>query len=178
MRKHEEESFRVFARRQTPVMRRSAYLLCGDWHAADDLVQMALLKLFKAWPRIERQRTPTNYARKALLNCWLDEKRRPWRRHEQTEGEMPDVEHAGTDPSLAHERLHTHDELVAVLAEVPPRQRAVLVLRYFQQLSITETAAALGCSEGTVKSQANRGLTALRDAYQRRKDLAPREESA
>jgi RNA polymerase sigma-70 factor (sigma-E family) len=162
MRTSEEERFREFAREQATALRRSAYLLCGDWHLADDLTQTTLIKLHGAWPRVTRRHQPVSYARKILLRCWLDERRRPWRRAEQRGGEVPEGVDPSAGPAGTHELAGQRAELVGLLAALPPRQRAVLVLRYFESLSVGETAAALGCSEGTVKSQAARGLAAMR----------------
>ena len=162
MRRADEDEFREFARAQARPLRRSAYLLCGDWHLADDLVQTTLIKLHGAWPRILRHQQPVSYARKILLRNWLDERRRPWRRRERRDGTVPEVADWTAAPTTVHELAGLRAELFETLAALPPRQRAVLVLRYFESLSITETAVALGCSEGTVKSQANRGLATMR----------------
>lgn len=161
MRKSDEDRFRRFAREHAGPLRRSAYLLCGEWHLADDLVQQTLIKMHGAWLRICRRHQPVSYARRTLLRCWLDERRRPWRRSEHG-GEVPDAVDAAADPAAELERSATRDELVVALAALAPRQRAVLVLRFFESLTIAETAAALGCSDGTVKSQTNRGLATLR----------------
>ena len=166
MRKAEEQGFREFAVSHAASLRRTAYLFCGDWHMAEDLMQASLLKLYQAWHRIEWRDTPSAYARKVLLRTWLDEKRRPWRRAEQRDGELPDVADAGADPDRAGERLWARDLVHAALLRVPPRQRAVLVLRYFEDLSVSEVAVAMGCTEGTVKSQTARGLVALRAAVE------------
>jgi RNA polymerase sigma-70 factor (sigma-E family) len=165
MRKAEEDRFREFARGHVTMLRRSAYLLCGDWHLADDLVQTALIKMHRAWPRVTRTDRPISFARKTLLRCWLDERRRPWRRAERFDDSVPDGADDGADPVVAAQRRETRAELFQVLSEVAPRQRAVLVLRYFEGLSVAETAEALGCSEGTVKSQAARGLAVMKAAF-------------
>ncbi|GAB3287697.1 SigE family RNA polymerase sigma factor [Parasphingorhabdus pacifica] len=161
MRAEFEESFREFARDRAVVLRRSAFLLCGDWHLAEDLVQNTLVKLYRAWKRVERD-TADAYARKVLLRTWLDERRRPWRRAEERSGVVPETGDVGADPAVAGQLARTRHVLLRALAEVPPRQRAVLVLRYWEDLPTAEVAAALGCSEGTVKSQASRGLRCLR----------------
>ena len=162
MRKSDQDRFREFARAQAGLLRRSAYLLCGDWHLADDLAQQTLIKMHDAWPRIARRHQPVSYARKTLLRCWLDERRRPWRRSEKHDDKVPEPLDHDSDPARRHEHIATQNELLVALAAVPPRQRAVLVLRFFESLSVEETARALGCSTGTVKSQTARGLTALR----------------
>lgn len=162
MRRSDEDEFREFARGHAVPLRRSAYLLCGDWHLAEDLVQTTLIKLHRAWPRVLHGHQPVSYTRKILLRSWLDEQRRPWRRAEQRGGTVPEVVDWAAGPAARHERAGLRAELLGMLASLPPRQRAVLVLRYFESLSVSETAAALRCSEGTVKSQTARGLAAIR----------------
>jgi RNA polymerase sigma-70 factor (sigma-E family) len=165
MRKSDEDRFREFARGNAVALRRSAYLLCGDWHLADDLTQTTLIKLHGAWPRVHRRHQPVSFARKILLRCWLDERRRPWRRTERRVGEVPEAADPTAGPAAIADAAGLRVELFGLLAALPPRQRAVLVLRYFESLSVGETAAALGCSEGTVKSQASRGLAMLRTRF-------------
>ncbi|HET9142164.1 SigE family RNA polymerase sigma factor [Actinophytocola sp.] len=162
MRKADEERFREFARAHAQPLRRSAYLLCGDWHLADDLVQNTLIKLHGAWHRIARTDRPVSYARRTLLRCWLDERRRPWRRAERGDGAVPEEVEGGPDPVVAVAAGDLRAELFAGLARIAPRQRAVLVLRFFESLSVAEAADALGCSEGTVKSQTARALAAMK----------------
>ncbi|MGP4016785.1 RNA polymerase sigma factor [Saccharopolyspora sp. 5N708] len=166
MRAEQEQEFREFAGERALWLRRSAYLLCGDWHLAEDLVQNTLLKLYRAWRRIDRS-TVDAYARKALLRVWLDESRRPWRRAERRDGSLPDTGDGTADPAESGLRAWDRDLVLRALSEVPPKQRAVLVLRYWEDLPTAEVAAALGCAEGTVKSQASRGLENLRAAIAR-----------
>lgn len=136
-------------------LRATAYLLCGDWHRAEDITQAAMLKLYLAWPRLSRHDALDAYARKVVLRTFLAENRRSrWKRERLTD-EPPEV--PASDAETEHDMLVR--QALAVLA---PRQRAVLVLRYFEDLSVDETAEALGCSTGTVKSQASRGLKTLR----------------
>lgn len=156
-----EESFRAFARTQTTQLRRSAYLLCGDWHLAEDLVQNTLVKLYRAWWRVN-ENTAVRYARKTLMRVWLDERRRPWRRVERRHGAVPEQAHSENDPAVLGQRGFTRDLVLNALSGLPSRQRAVLVLRYWEDLPISEVAAIMRCSEGTVKSQASRGLRSLR----------------
>lgn len=164
MRKSDEDRFREFARGQAAVMRRSAFLLCGDWHLAEDLTQMTLVKMYRAWPKVSRTDRPINYARRTLVNCWFDEWRRGWRRAELSMVEVPDHGDEQADP--VHRQLNDElrEQLFDALFAVPPRQRAVLVLRYYEAFSVAETAETLGCSEGTVKSQAARGLATMKTA--------------
>lgn len=149
-------SFREYVAPRLDGLRRTAYLLCGDWHTADDLVSTALTNLFRHWRRVSTMDNIDAYVRRSLLRAWLNERRRPWRR-ESSYDVVPDRS-GGTGPDGVPDRL----TILALLAELPPRRRAVLVLRYFCDLSVEETAAALGCSAGTVKSQCSRALEALR----------------
>lgn len=138
-----------------PAMRATAYLLCGDWHLAEDLCQNAFTKLYLAWTRVARRDALDPYMRRIILRTYLDDRRRPWRRERPSET-------AGAD--LPAPSGHDDDRLVllAALGRIPPRQRATLVLRYWEDQSVQECAQLLGVSTGTVKSQASRGLEALR----------------
>lgn len=153
----EQEFAEYFARRQDAV-RRTAFLLCGDWHKADDLAQVAFVALHRRWRKIRDRAALDAYVRRTLVRASIDESRRPWRR-ERFVDDLP-------EPPPAEEGLDTHvvnrEMLLEGLRQVPPRQRAVLVLRYFEGLDVAAAAQALGCSEGTVKSQTARGLAALR----------------
>ncbi|MEU4519693.1 SigE family RNA polymerase sigma factor [Amycolatopsis sp. NPDC024027] len=155
MRAADDADFREFARARALALRRTAYLLCGDWHLAEDLVQNALVKLYRVWPKIARRGPVDNYARQVLLRCWLDEQRRPWRRRERRDGVVPDQPAAAPETGIS-------GPLLRALAEVPPKQRAAVVLRYCAGLPAAEVADVLRCSEGTVRSQAARGLETLR----------------
>ncbi|OLF05527.1 SigE family RNA polymerase sigma factor [Actinophytocola xanthii] len=138
------------------VMRRTAYLLCGgDWHRAEDLVQTTLTKIYVAWSRIRRDGSVDAFSRKIMVRSAIDEARRAYRRRESVVDELPETptRYGGVEEAVDVRRA---------LARLPAGQRAVVVLRYWEDLSITETAAALGKSEGTVKSQAAKGLAALR----------------
>ncbi|MCE7010179.1 SigE family RNA polymerase sigma factor [Kibdelosporangium philippinense] len=153
-----EADYASFVRSRTPALRSTAYVLCGDWHRADDLLQTTLLKLYLVWPRLVRHGELDGYARRVLVRAFLHENRRKWRSREHSAAELPDIQ-AERDPD--HEQRMV---VRAALASVPPKQRAVLVLRYWNDLSVEDTAAALGCSEGNVKSQSARGLSTLRKA--------------
>jgi RNA polymerase sigma-70 factor (sigma-E family) len=150
----DEAAFRAFAWSRRPSLRRTAYLMCGDWHQADDLVQTALVKLYVAWRRVRSGDQPDAYVRRILTRCYLDERRRPWRR------ESP----VATIDDMPGESRATEDlmDLQTALARLPARQRATLVLRYWADASVAQTADALECSEGTVKSQTARAIAALR----------------
>ena len=158
MRDGAEEEFRGWVTSRRLALRQTAYLLCGDWFLADDLVQDAITRLFSHWDRVTTSGDPDGYARRVLLNLYLDHRRRPARR-EEPRAALPDQ---GAEPP--HQADGDRDELMAALRTVPPGQRAVLVLRYWEDLSIEDTAQLLGTSQGNVKSQASRGLDALRTA--------------
>uniref|UniRef100_UPI0039BFB321 SigE family RNA polymerase sigma factor n=1 Tax=Lentzea alba TaxID=2714351 RepID=UPI0039BFB321 len=148
-----DREFGEFVDARALVMRRTAYLLCGDWHRAEDIVQTALTKLYVAWSRVRKESVDA-YARKVLVRTAIDETRRGFFQRERIVDAVP--ERAVTDPA-------TDLDLRQALDALPPGQRAVVVLRYWEDLSITETARILGRTEGTVKSQAAKGLAALRD---------------
>jgi RNA polymerase sigma-70 factor (sigma-E family) len=155
----EQEFAEYFAARREAV-RRTAFLLCGDWHRADDLAQTAFVALHRKWRKVRDKQALDAYVRRTLVRAVIDESRRPWRR-ERFVDEVPDTP-AG-DGEIA-DSVATREALVAGLKRVPPRQRAVLVLRFLEGLDVSAAAEALGCSEGTVKSQTSRGLAALREA--------------
>ncbi|MDV9171017.1 SigE family RNA polymerase sigma factor [Streptomyces sp. W16] len=146
--------FDDFARSRQAHLRRSAHLLCGDWHLAEDLTQTALAKLYAVWRRVRQLESPDGYARRVLYRTFIDEtRRRRW--WERAGALQEDVVAPASDPDL---RL----TLLDALRQLPPRGRAVLVLRFWEDQSVEATAAALGCSVGTVKSQTSRGLGTLR----------------
>lgn len=158
----QQEEFGALFAARAGALRRTAYLLSGDWHKAEDLVQTAFVRTYAAWPRVRDPGALEAYLRRTLLRAHLDETRRRWRGELATE-HLPEV----ADRS-AGDRAEgaTEDRIVllAGLATIPPRQRACLVLRYFDDCSVEDTARALDCSEGTVKSNTARGLVALRKA--------------
>jgi RNA polymerase sigma-70 factor (sigma-E family) len=147
-------------------VRRTAYLLCGDWHRADDLTQIALVKLYGAWSTVRDRAALDAYVRTCLARAAVDESRRPWRR-EQSVVELP--EHpGGAEPAVdLASGVVDREVMRQALDAVPPGQRAVLVLRYYEGMDVAATAAALECSEGNVKSQTARGLAALKAALSR-----------
>jgi RNA polymerase sigma-70 factor (sigma-E family) len=152
MKRHD---FDRFVADSTNGLLRTAYLILGDLHEAEDLVQETLFKVARRWPKVSRMDHPTAYARRILVNLALrGSPKRSRRRTELSET------HAG-DPAAPTTPLDSHGELHAALAALPPRQRAVLVLRYFLDTPEAEVATALQCSLGTVKSTASRGLARL-----------------
>ncbi|WP_329089567.1 MULTISPECIES: SigE family RNA polymerase sigma factor [unclassified Streptosporangium] len=135
---------------------RTAYLLTRDWAVAEDLVQTALMKAWLAWPRLGNEREA--YVRKIIVNVHVSWWRRRWRQVEVTTGSPPDRTQAADDMGQADER-----ELVwQVLGRLPARQRAVVVLRFFEDMTEAQAAETLGCSVGTVKSQTSKALAKLR----------------
>jgi RNA polymerase sigma-70 factor (sigma-E family) len=152
-----ERAFAEYFRARRDAVRRTAFLLCGDWHRADDHAQSAFVALHRHWHRIRDPRALDGWVRRTLVRAVVDESRRPWRR-ERPVDVTPDRPAAGpTTDGVA-----TRTTLVDALRAVPARQRAVLVLRYLEGLDVAATAEALGCSTGTVKSQTAHGLAALR----------------
>jgi RNA polymerase sigma-70 factor (sigma-E family) len=149
-----DDQFVEFVGARTTALRRTAFLLCGDWHHAEDLVQTALIKLFRAWPRVSDGGEDA-YARQVLVRVAIDESRRFWRR-ERAAAELPDSPAPEESPDLSL-------DVRQALAALPARQRAIVVLRYWEDLSVAEVARLLGCPQGTVKTQASRGLAKLRD---------------
>ncbi|GAB3433139.1 SigE family RNA polymerase sigma factor [Actinophytocola sediminis] len=164
MEQRDEEDFAEYFAARRDAVRRSAYLLCGDWHRADDLAQTAFVALHRRWRKVRDRAALDAYVRKTLVRAVIDESRRPWRR-ERFVDELPETARPGDDGAgEVGETVANRTALLDGLRRVPPRQRAVLVLRYFEGLDVSATAEALKCSEGTVKSQTSRGLTALREA--------------
>lgn len=153
----QEAEFRSFAIAQRESLRRYAYLLCGDWYEADDIVQKALTKMFAAWKRVEPGGASA-YVRKIVTNVYLSHRRLAWVRRERVLSELP-VQRLERPQEEVDVRL----ELIAALDRLPARQRATLVLRYWEQLSVDETATAMNCSTGTVKSQSAKGLRKLKE---------------
>jgi RNA polymerase sigma-70 factor (sigma-E family) len=147
-----DEGFDDFVVGASGRLLRAAYLLVGDRVVAEDLLQDVLEKMFVAWPRIDE---PTAYARKALAHGATNR----WRRRSR----KPEVPLDGHDRAVLADDPSVRRDIVTALATLPAGQRAVIVLRYFEDLTTEQTAAALGCSVGTVKSQTARALPRLRE---------------
>ncbi|APU13484.1 MULTISPECIES: SigE family RNA polymerase sigma factor [Actinoalloteichus] len=156
-----EAEFEDFVRSRSTALLRTAYLLCGgDRGAAEDLLQDVLERMFVRWSRVTG--SPEAYARAALANTAANR----WRRLSRRVAEVPLSERADEDEHAgADETVSDRDAVLQALRELPPRMRAVIVLRYFEDLTEAETARALGCAVGTVKSQTSLGLTRLRRVY-------------
>lgn len=156
MKQRLDEEFREFMHGRWPAMVRLAYALTGDPGHAEDVAQAAFAKAYAAWPRISRAGNPDAYVRKIVVN----ENRNRFRKQrvpEHLTDAPPERAGAGADRNVAD-----HSALIAALRALGPRQRAVVVLRYWLDLSEAEIAATLDCSVGTVKSQASRALATLR----------------
>ncbi|MCO8276598.1 SigE family RNA polymerase sigma factor [Actinoplanes sp. TRM 88003] len=150
-----DDGFRAFVEQQWGPLVRVAYLLTGDRGHAEDLVQAALEKTHRKWGRVSRMDAPVAYVRKAMVNTATS-----WRRRRRV-SEVPLL--VTDSPAVdAYGSIEQRQQVVAALRTLPPRMRAVLVLRYFADLGEAEVADLLGCSVGTVKSQASRGLDRLR----------------
>jgi RNA polymerase sigma-70 factor (sigma-E family) len=162
-----DREYAEFVASASGSLRRTAYLVCGDRHKADDIVQDALYKLYLSWPKMHKVGNQFAYARRIVVNAAHDGGRRPWRR-EVSIAEVPD----GVDRNDFASGLADRDEVLEALRGLGPRQRACVVLRYYEDLSVEQTAEILGCSEGTVKSQASRGLDTLRQAIDRTRSRA------
>ena len=150
-----EADFRRFATAASPALFRAAWLLTGDWHEAEDLVQDSLARMFRTWPRIEQIDNPAAYAHTVLTRLFISQRRRR-RSTERPTATLPDTM---TQPPDADLRI----SLVDALAELPPRDRAVLVLRYLADRSVEQVADDLGRSPSAIKIQSMRALAKLRD---------------
>jgi RNA polymerase sigma-70 factor (sigma-E family) len=150
----DEASFRAFVEQNGATLLHAARLLTGDHHRGEDLVQTALTKVYLKWGRID---SPLAYARRALVTAHIDQTRRKWWGERPSE-ELPEPAQAATELAASDQR----DELRRLLAELSPRERAVVVLRYYCDLSEQETATTLGMPVGTVKSSCSRALARLR----------------
>ncbi|HEX4472693.1 MAG TPA: SigE family RNA polymerase sigma factor [Nocardioides sp.] len=165
MARRDAGEFTSFVLASQASLRRTAYLVCGDWQLASDYVQDALMRVYRHWPRLRGEAEARSYARKAVVSVVIDAKRR----RSSTEVPVDDVVDrvGGRDEAAASA---DRDLLTRCLAQVPTRQRACLVLRYYDDLSVSDVAATLGISEGTVKSQTARGLDTLQAAFARETD--------
>jgi RNA polymerase sigma-70 factor (sigma-E family) len=163
----DEDDFRSFVAARSPALLWFAHVLTCDRDAAEDVVQTALAKTALGWSRVRRKDNPEGYVRRAIVNTHLNAmRRRPWR--EQPREYIPE----DAEVRRPERELDDRDAMWQALAELPPRQRAVLVLRYYEDLSESDIADVLGCNRGTVKSQAAKGLLHLRRIVQK-EDTSP-----
>ena len=149
-----DAEFTEFAAASLRELRRTGYLMCGDWHRAEDVAQEALVRVYRSWRRIERRESLIGYARRTTVRLMIDDARRPRRRErpgidaglfDLHRGRVDGSGHLGDPTCVVDER----DRVMRALALLAPRRRACVVLRYHLDLSVAETARALGCSEGT-----------------------------
>ena len=157
MARGDRSEFAEFALARSGALHRAAYLMVGDTQLAQDLVQEALTKTYVAWPRLRDPRNAEAYCRKAITTTaisWF--RRKGWDNERPTEA-LPESAHRGHDVAVAE-----RDALWRALQTLPPRQRAALVLRFFEDLTEAQTAAALGIGPGTVKSIGRQALARLR----------------
>lgn len=150
-----DAEFSEFVESVVPALRRMAYMLCHDWHSADDLVQATLTRLFVRWSRVAAADSPEAYVRSMLFREFLRERRTGWARRVELTDELPPATAYGPDRDTAI-------DMEAALRKLAPRQRSVLVLRFHYDLSVEQAAALLGCSQGNIKSQTAKALAALR----------------
>jgi RNA polymerase sigma-70 factor (sigma-E family) len=152
-----DEDFAAFVNGSRQRWCRVAYLVCGDWHQAEDIVQTALAQVYARWSAVDRREGPDGYVRRAVVNAAIDESRRPWRREHPADlvPDRPVPVDDGITPRV-----------LEALTILPPGQRAVVVLRFIEDLDVEATARLLGLSTGTVKSQTAKGLAALRLVFQ------------
>lgn len=159
--------FSEFVELRSHALLRTAYLMVGDHQLAQDLLQEALIKTFIAWPRLRDPEKVDGYVRRTIVTTAIS-----WRRrrsfHERPVDSLPDAWGADEVESLA-----THRVLIAHLRGLPPRQRAAIVLRYYEDLSVAQTAEVMGCSDGAVKSHVSIGLGKLRERLGADLDLVP-----
>lgn len=154
-----DAEFAAYMQARQPALLRTAFLLTGDPHTAEDVVATALAKLYLSWDRVRDRESVDGYVRRIIANETTSLWRRPWRRRETVAETLPE-----------HGRVERYDEGQAdavwqAVSSLPRRQRAVVVLRYYEDLSEAEIADVLGISRGTVKSQASRALATLRQTF-------------
>ncbi|SDH11112.1 SigE family RNA polymerase sigma factor [Nonomuraea jiangxiensis] len=149
--------FADFVRSRGDHHLKTAVLLTGDWHAAEDLVQSSLGKLYRVWPRLDTTHEPDAYLRRILVNTYRSWWRARWRR-EIPRAELPQA----PGPGDLEEAGVVAEDVRNALAKLPTRQRTALVLRFFADLPEAEVADLMGCSAGTVKTHTHRGLQAMR----------------
>lgn len=147
-----EETFEDFVIARSGALLRTSYLLTQDEHLAEDLLQTSLAKAWRSWGRVEN--SPEAYLRKILVNTYATWWRRKWK-GELATSELPEPAHLDNEADAGH-------DIRLALARLPRRQRAVIVLRFFEDLDVSETARVLQCSAGTVKSQTSKALSKLR----------------
>ncbi len=165
-----DAEFEAYMLARQPSLLRTAYLISGDRHTAEDLVQTALAKLYLSWDKVQKRELLDGYVRRIIVNEHNSLWRRAWKRKEHPTDELPDA--------AVHDAQHDGESsgLWEFVQTLPRKQRAVIVLRYYEELSEAETAELLGISVGTVKSQASRALASMRDRVHTRPELSREED--
>jgi RNA polymerase sigma-70 factor (sigma-E family) len=158
----DEDAIAEYAAGALARLRRIAYLLCQDWHRAEDLTQTALTRLYMHWRRASAADNLDAYVGAILLNAFLAEQRTSWWKRTHIRPEPEDLSDIADDEAPIEDAL----DLRAALQALPPRRRAVVVLRYYCDYSVEQTAHILNCSTGTVKSQTARAITQLRNVLE------------
>ena len=166
--RRDTSAFSEFVEHRSHALLRTAYLLVGDHQLAEDLLQEALIKTLIAWPRLRDQTKVDAYARRTIVTTAIS-----WRRRRSFHERPTDVRPDALVRADEVESLATHQVLVAHLRGLPPRQRAAIVLRYYEDLSVAQTAELMGCSSGAVKSHVSIGLGKLRERMGPAFDLVP-----
>lgn len=171
MKHHERQDYETYIEGRVLALRRTAYRLTGSWPAAEDLVQDALVKLYLHWRKAAAATSVDAYVRRILVNTYLEQARKPWYRRILSFASPPDRPAPQPDGrSDIESRLDLH----AALDRLPAGQRTVLVLRYWEGLGVDDTATALGCAPGTVKSQTSAAIGKLRELLPGHADVSGR----
>jgi RNA polymerase sigma-70 factor (sigma-E family) len=158
MREAAESEYAAFFQATWARLFRSTYAVSGDFQLAEDALQAAFAKAYASWARVRTADSPEAYVRRMAINEALGIRRRPWRRHERS-GASADMGEPAFSPQ---DLVLQQDEVWSALLSLPARQRAVIVLRYYEDLSELQIAEVLGCRPGTVKSQASAAISSLR----------------
>ncbi|WP_242910624.1 SigE family RNA polymerase sigma factor [Actinomadura terrae] len=155
-----DDGFSTYVRQVRPELRRRAFLLCGDWFEADDLTQQTLVKVFLQWPRLDNREKLTGFTRTVMVRTYISERRAArWTREILADRDP--------EPATCDQGYCDHQPLLSALDRLAHRQRAAIVLRFWDQLSVREIADVLGCAPTTVRSQTSRALATLRSLLRR-----------
>ncbi|HET6357068.1 SigE family RNA polymerase sigma factor [Streptomyces sp.] len=154
-----EERFARYVVGARPALRRKAFVLVGDWFAADDLVQQTLITVYRNWERLERHDALSAYTRTVMVRIFVDERRRHRWTRELLQGSLPEPEPATEEMTRVGDRMI----LLKALSTLSARQRSLVYLRYWEDLSIEEVARIMDCSAATVRSSTSRALRILRE---------------
>ncbi|MBT2212087.1 sigma-70 family RNA polymerase sigma factor [Actinomadura sp. NEAU-AAG5] len=150
-----DDGFSTYVKQVRPELRRRAFLLCGDWFEADDLTQKTLVKVFLQWPRLDNREKLTGFTRTVMVHIYISERRAArWTREVLADRDP--------EPAPCDQHPFDHQPLLSALDRLAHRQRATIVLRFWEQLSVREIADVLGCAPATVRSQTSRALATLR----------------